>query len=292
MRAAALSEARSTFDEREVDARGGCVERPAVHERVIRIETERGHVSLGLAAPKSHAEREQLAVERGVRRARDLFVGVMVGQKDPLVVEDVETVRLNGAPARDFRYFGARRTTDDAGEPRDRSSPIDCVTFDFEPVTFDDDASLHLADIVRCGGRMEIAPLGTMTVTMGSSVFMPNVPSGTRVVIDFADVVIEGERLRARKAPGSPAGDWLIIGPGDVATLDIRMLLQTHDGASVLMHGLGRTDSAKFSSGAPCWFSPLFETNDARYAWLNRAQGVARGTASGKIVTFELALLN
>jgi len=48
---------------------------------------------------------------------------------------------------------------------------------------------------------------------------------------------------------------------------------------------------AKFSTGAPCWFTPLFETNDARYAWLNKVQGIARGTAAGKIVTFELAAM-
>jgi hypothetical protein len=137
---------------------------------------------------------------------------------------------------------------------------------------------------------MELVPLGTMVITMGTSVFMDGVPAGTRLVIDFTDVTVEGDRLRARKAAGSPAGDWLILGPHDVATLDIRMLLQTHDGASILVHGLGRTDSAKFSTGAPCYFAPLFETNDPRYAWLNSVQGIARGTAAGKIVTFELAM--
>ncbi|HEY2367615.1 MAG TPA: DUF3237 family protein [Polyangiaceae bacterium] len=138
---------------------------------------------------------------------------------------------------------------------------------------------------------MEMSSLGTMTITMGKSVFMANVPAGTRLVIDFAEVTIAGEKLKAKKAAGSPAGDWLVLGPGDVATLDIRMLLETHDGAQILMHGMGRTDSAKFSSGAPCWFTPLFETNDARYAWMNKIQGVARGTASGNVVTFELAAL-
>ena len=135
---------------------------------------------------------------------------------------------------------------------------------------------------------MELAPLGTMVITMGASVFMPNVPAGTRVVIDFADVSIEGERLRARKAAGSPSGDWLAIGPGDVATLDLRVQLESDDGAAIFMHGLGRADSARFAGGAPCWFTPLFETGDARYAWLNRIQGVARGTAAGKVITFEL----
>jgi hypothetical protein len=135
---------------------------------------------------------------------------------------------------------------------------------------------------------MDLAPIGKLTITMGKSAFMPGVPAGTRVIIDFTEITLEGERIKAHKAEGSPAGDWLSIGPGDVATLDIRFLLETSDGASILVHGLGRTDSAKFNSGAPCWFTPLFETNDPRYSWLNKVQGLARGTAQGKVVTFEL----
>jgi hypothetical protein len=138
---------------------------------------------------------------------------------------------------------------------------------------------------------MDLLPIGTMTITMGKPVFMAGVPAGTRLVIDFVEIRVEGERLRAEKAAGSPAGDWLVLGPGDVATLDIRALLLTHDGAPILMHGAGRTDSAKFASGAPCWFTPLFETSDARYAWLNQIQGVARGIAVNNVVTFELAEL-
>mgnify|MGYP001606724943 FL=1 len=138
---------------------------------------------------------------------------------------------------------------------------------------------------------MDIRPIGTMTITMGKPAFLAGVPAGTRLVIDFVEIRVEGERLRAEKAAGSPAGDWLVLGPGDVATLDIRALLVTHDGAAILMHGSGRTDSAKFASGAPCWFTPLFETPDPRYAWLNRLQGVARGIASGNVVTFELGEL-
>jgi hypothetical protein len=135
---------------------------------------------------------------------------------------------------------------------------------------------------------LETVHLGTLVVTMGKSVFMEGTPAGTRLVIDFAEITLDGERVHAAKAAGVPAGDWLQIGPGNAATLDIRFLLETQDGASIYVHGLGRTDSARFSSGAPCWFTPLFETNDPRYAWLNQVQGIARGVAHGQVVTFEL----
>ena len=136
---------------------------------------------------------------------------------------------------------------------------------------------------------MELAPLGTMTITMGKTLFMANAPVGARLVIDFTDVTIQGARLNAKKASGLPAGDWLALGPNDVATLDIRFALETTDGATIYVHGTGRTDSAKFSKGAPCYFAPLFETNDERYAWLNKIQAIAKGTAKDNVVTFELA---
>ncbi len=138
---------------------------------------------------------------------------------------------------------------------------------------------------------MEIQPLGTMTITMGKTLFIANAPVGARLVIDFVDVVVKGARLNARKAASLPAGDWLTIGASDVATLDIRLVLETEDGATIFMHGTGRTDSATFAKGAPCYFTPLFETSDARYAWLNKVQGVARGVAKESTVTFELGVL-
>ena len=138
---------------------------------------------------------------------------------------------------------------------------------------------------------MELQPLGTMIITMGKTLFMPGAPVGSRLVIDFVDIAIQGERLNAKKAAGLPAGDWLSIGPNDVATLDIRFVLETNDGATIFVHGTGRTDSAKFAKGAYCYFAPLFETSDARYAWLNKIQAVARGTAKDNVVTFELAEL-
>ena len=83
-----------------------------------------------------------------------------------------------------------------------------------------------------------------------------------------------------RLSPPVPAGDWLTIGPDNVATLDIRFVLETHDGANVLVQGMGRTDSVKFASGGPLYFAPLFETKDPRYAWLNKVQAIAKGRAA------------
>jgi hypothetical protein len=122
---------------------------------------------------------------------------------------------------------------------------------------------------------------------MGKTIALPTTPVGRRMIVDFTDVTLEGTRVKGKKAAVA-AGDWLVIGPEDTATLDIRFVLETHDGANILVEGKGRTDSAHFSQGAPPYFAPLFETSDPRYVWLNRVQGIARGRANGNVVTFEL----
>ncbi|APR74847.1 Hypothetical protein A7982_00193 [Minicystis rosea] len=50
----------------------------------------------------------------------------------------------------------------------------------------------------------------------------------------------------------------------------------------------GRTDSATFAKGAPVYLAPRFETGDARYAWLNRIQAVAKGSLAAGEVQFEV----
>lgn len=137
---------------------------------------------------------------------------------------------------------------------------------------------------------LALVPLGTLALTAGKSISLADTPAGRRVVVDVTDVTIDGERLRAKKV-GVAAGDWLVVGPGAIATLDLRFLLETHDGAHVYMHGLGRTDAALFNKGGAAYFTPLFETDDPRYAWLNKIQGVARGLTEGNVVTCELCEL-
>ena len=86
-------------------------------------------------------------------------------------------------------------------------------------------------------------------------------------------------------------GDWLLIDPEQTLLLDIRLLLETHDGALVYVLGPGRVDGSRGPPG-PRYLSPMFETSDPRDAWLNRGQpsaarapspwNVFRGTAKAE----------
>jgi hypothetical protein len=132
-----------------------------------------------------------------------------------------------------------------------------------------------------------LEPLATFKMTMKKGLLVPNSPAGTRVIVEFTHIEVDGPRLKA-KAIG-PCGDWLRVGPENTASLDFRFSLETHDGAFIFVEALGRTDATKFATGGDVLFAPVFETGDARYAWLNKVQAVAKGQAKGDVVTFEVS---
>lgn len=133
---------------------------------------------------------------------------------------------------------------------------------------------------------IDLVPLGSLSFRMPTTLRLAPVPSNTRVIVEFSEVRFEGARLRATQR--GPAADWLTIGPEGTATLDIRLTLETHDGALIYVEALGRTNAAKFASdGGPMFLTPRFETGDARYAWLNDVQAVAKGMSRDGGATFE-----
>ncbi len=133
---------------------------------------------------------------------------------------------------------------------------------------------------------IELAPLGTLTMEMDTTLIRGG-PMGTRVIVEFREARLEGERVRATQR-GATSGDWLVVGPDATATLDLRFTLETDDGALIYAHGAGRTNANEFPKGGAIWFTPIFETADPRYAWLNAVQGIAKGRAEGTRASFDV----
>ncbi len=130
---------------------------------------------------------------------------------------------------------------------------------------------------------LALDPLGTLTLTMGTTTRIPDTPSGTRVIVEFPAITWESDRVRA-KLFGNVAADWLAVGPEGTATLDMRFTLATDDGATLFVSAYGRTDSATFPKGEPIYLALFVEAGDPRYAWLNRAVLVGRGgLVEGKV---------
>ena len=126
---------------------------------------------------------------------------------------------------------------------------------------------------------MEVTVAGLQRVGVG--------PHGTRITAPITDGHFEGPRLRGRVLPGG--GDWTLLRADGVLELDLRVTLETDDGALIhmtsfgLRHGpadviaaLGRGESVDPSA---YYFRtlPRFETAHPRYAFLNRRLAVASG---------------
>ena len=132
-----------------------------------------------------------------------------------------------------------------------------------------------------------LVPLATATLTLAEPIFLPGTPVGTRVVIEMTDVVYEGERIRAR-LKGPSAVDYLVIGPDGAGAIDVRFLLETDDGALILVQYRGRSDHSQGHGVSPLYSAPLFETGDERYAWLNKVQAVGKGTVVENTIHYEI----
>jgi hypothetical protein len=139
----------------------------------------------------------------------------------------------------------------------------------------------------------------TLQVTVAAPQKIGTVPHGTRVTAPISDGRFEGPLLRGRVLPGG--GDWTLLRGDGVLELDLRLTLQTDDGALIhmtsfgLRHGppevlaaLGRGERVDPSA---YYFRtvPRFETGDSRYAFLNRLLAVSSGDrrAEGPIYTIE-----
>jgi Protein of unknown function (DUF3237) len=125
------------------------------------------------------------------------------------------------------------------------------------------------------------------------------VPLGTRATALVGSGHFEGPRLRGKVLPGS--GDWTLLRGDGVLELDLRLTLETDDGALIDMrsfgfrHGppeviaaIGRGESVDPST---YYFrtTPRFETGHPKYAFLNRLLAVSRGDrrATGPIYTID-----
>lgn len=100
-------------------------------------------------------------------------------------------------------------------------------------------------------------------------------PSGTRVIAEVRAMTLTGDRINGTLT-GRTSADWLTI-VGGVATIDVRAMIKTDDGATIYVQYRGRTDATHGFGAAPIYVTPMFETGDERYRWLNNVVAVGKG---------------
>src|SRR5579862_3230857 len=149
---------------------------------------------------------------------------------------------------------------------------------------------------------MDSRLLMTLQVDVSGTQKIGAVPRGSRVTAPIASGHFEGPRLRGRVLPGG--GDWTLLRGDGVLELDLRLTLETDDGALIYMTSFGLRHGppeviaalARGESVNPSTYyfrtAPRFETSAPQYAFLNRVIAISSGDrrATGPIYTIEEVL--
>jgi hypothetical protein len=130
--------------------------------------------------------------------------------------------------------------------------------------------------------------LMVMQVKVGTVLNLGAVPSGSRRTASLSGGTFEGPRLRGAVLPNSSA-DWQLLRSDGVLEMDLRVTLQTDDGALISMRSFGLRHGppeviAAIGRGetvdpATYYFRtiPRFETAHPIYSFLNRLIAVGSG---------------
>lgn len=120
-------------------------------------------------------------------------------------------------------------------------------------------------------------------------------PDGIRVNWQVDEGSFAGPRISGTILHGT--GDWMRIREDGVAIVDVRACLETSDGACLSVtyggildlgpDGYAKAQRGEFVASPPLMVTPVIETSDARFAWLNREQCVGVGRVDTAALTYD-----
>jgi Protein of unknown function (DUF3237) len=128
--------------------------------------------------------------------------------------------------------------------------------------------------------------LCTVELEAGETLVVGPTSAGERVIGQVATSRWTGERLRGSLRGSS--SDWAVVGPEGTGRLDVRLTLETDDGALIYIAYEGRVDLSSGLEDLVFYIAPTFETSHPDYAWLNKIQAVGKGRAEGNRTRFEI----
>jgi hypothetical protein len=118
---------------------------------------------------------------------------------------------------------------------------------------------------------MNSRPLMLLRLDTAATEEIGSTPRGALSIYPVAGGSFEGERLRGKVLAGG--GDWVTAKGDGTFELDLRVTLETDDGALIHMTFTGLRDDANHYIRT----LPRFETAAPRYAFLNRLLAVGIG---------------
>jgi hypothetical protein len=118
---------------------------------------------------------------------------------------------------------------------------------------------------------MDSRPLMQLRLATSPTQEVGATPRGQQLIFPVTGGTFEGDRLRGKVLAGG--GDWATIDAEGTLELDLRVTLETDDGALIYMTFSGvRNDAHHYFRTLP-----RFETSAPKYAFLNRLLAVGVG---------------
>ena len=134
---------------------------------------------------------------------------------------------------------------------------------------------------------MRIAPLFIFQIQVKPPSIIGATPGHDRRIGEISGGSFEGEKLRGRILSGG--SDWQSLRADGTTTLNVRLVMETDDGALIGMTYLGMRHGpkevldriARGDKVSPTEYymraTPYYETASEKYGWLNRIVSVAYG---------------
>jgi hypothetical protein len=159
----------------------------------------------------------------------------------------------------------------------------------------------ELNDLPEFMKNVRTKPMFAMRLDVRPLLIIGATPGAYRRVGVVTGGSFDGERLSGAVLDG--ASDWQTVRNDGSTTLNVRLVLKTEDGALIgmtyqgLRHGpadiIARIEKGELVDPASYYFriNPLFETEAAKYDWINRviAVGIGHRFADGPVYSvFEV----
>lgn len=128
----------------------------------------------------------------------------------------------------------------------------------------------------------EIELLLVLSVQTSLVLALTGTPSGDRMIFDVVSGTFSGPRLSG-SVPAT-GGDW-VTRTATGSQLNVRLLLQTHDGATILLQYTGR--ACQDGNKVRIDVAGTFEAPQGPYGWLNDVQAFGQGVATTDNVRYH-----
>jgi len=137
---------------------------------------------------------------------------------------------------------------------------------------------------------LKTRPLFNIRVTLRDPLNIGISYAGHRIIYDVESGIVTGDKVNGKLRPSG--GDWLLRHPDGTFTLDVKICIETDDGALIFLNWRGRLvipehlvskviskDTCEEVDKDDYYFRNLImiETGDERYGWLNNIVAISQG---------------